>query len=113
MAQQASYITLTDANFQQQVLESEVPVLVDFWAAWCGPCRAIAPAIEQLAAEFEGKVKVGKLNVDEHPLSAQQYSVRSIPTLLFFERGEVVDQHVGVAPKSLLASKMEALLQAV
>lgn len=109
MVEQKSYITLTDANFQNEVLESDVPVLVDFWAAWCGPCIAIGPAIEQLAAEFQGKVKVGKLNVDDNPMVAQQFGVRSIPTILFFRGGQVVDQQIGLMPKAQLAKKMESL----
>jgi thioredoxin 1 len=109
MADQKSYITLTDANFRNEVLESDVPVLVDFWAAWCGPCIAIGPAIEQLADEFQGKVKVGKLNVDDHPMVAQQFGIRSIPTMLFFAGGQVVDQQIGLMPKSQLAKKLESL----
>jgi len=109
MADQKSYITLTDANFHKEVLESDVPVLVDFWAAWCGPCIAIGPAIEQLAEEFQGKVKVGKVNVDENPIVSQRFGIRSIPTILFFAGGQVVDQQIGLMPKSQLAKKMESL----
>jgi thioredoxin 1 len=109
MADQKSYVTLTDANFQQEVLESDVPVLVDFWAAWCGPCIALGPVIEELAEEFQGKVKVGKLNVDDSPVVAQQFGIRSIPTILIFEGGQVVDQQIGLAPKSQLAKRLTAL----
>ena len=106
----AKYITATEANFQNEVLDSSQPVLVDFWAEWCGPCKMIAPAIEELAAEFDGKAKVVKVNVDEHPSLAQQFSVRSIPTLLFFRDGKVADQLVGAAPKDALAAKLESLI---
>ncbi len=109
MAQDAKYVTLTDANFASEVLESDQPVLVDFWATWCGPCRIIAPVIVELADEFEGKAKIGKLDVDHNPQTAMQYGVRSIPTLLFFKDGQVVDQLVGTAPKKVLAAKLEAL----
>ena len=103
------YVTLTDANFKQEVLESNEPVLVDFWAAWCGPCRVIAPAIEELAGDFEGRAKIGKLDVDHNPQTAMQYGVRSIPTLLFFKDGRVADQLIGAVPKKIIAEKLEAL----
>lgn len=103
------YVTLTDANFKQEVLESSEPVLVDFWAAWCGPCRVIAPAIEELASDFEGRARIGKLDVDHNPQTAMQYGVRSIPTLLFFKDGRVVDQLVGAVPKKVMSDKLEAL----
>ena len=109
MAEQKSCVTLNDANFQKEVLESDVPVLVDFWAAWCGPCIAIGPAIEQLAEEFQGKVKVGKVNVDDSPMVAQRFGIRSIPTMLFFRAGKLVDQQIGLLRKSQLAKKMESL----
>jgi thioredoxin 1 len=110
MADQASYITLTDTNFQSEVLESDRPVLVDFWATWCGPCRAIAPAIDELAREFDGVAKVGKVDVDENNRVATMYNIRSIPTLLFIKNGQVVDQIVGAAPKATLAAKLNALV---
>ncbi len=111
MAETAKYITLTDENFQEEVLNSDVPVLVDFWAVWCGPCRVIAPVIEQLAEEFEGRAKVAKLDVDHNPQTAMAYGIRSIPTLLFFKDGQVVDQMIGGSPsmKRALAAKLEAL----
>ena len=87
MATNPSYLTLTDENFRKEVLESEKPVLVDFWAAWCGPCRVLGPLIEELATELNGTAKVGKLNVDENPATAQQFGIRSIPTALFFDKG--------------------------
>ena len=90
----------TDVNFQKEVLDSPVPVLVDFWAPWCGPCRMLAPTIEELANEFNGKVKVGKLNTDESPETAGSFGISSIPTNLFFKNGQVVDRLVGLNPKS-------------
>ena len=109
MADDAKYITLTDANFEEEVLGSDQPVLVDFWAEWCGPCRMIAPIVEELADDFEGRARVGKVDVDENAKVATQYNVRSIPTLLFFKDGEVVDQVVGATSKKNLAKKLEAL----
>ena len=109
MADNAKYITLTDDNFQSEVLEADQPVLVDFWAAWCGPCRMIAPAIEELAGDFEGRAKVAKMDVDASQQVPMQYNVRSIPTLLFFKDGQVVDQLVGAVNKKVLAEKLETL----
>jgi thioredoxin 1 len=106
------YITLTDANFQDEVLnEPELPILVDFWATWCGPCRVIAPAIEELARDFEGRAKIAKLDVDDNPQVAMQFGIRSIPTLLFFKDGRVVDQLIGAASKKVLADKLSALVE--
>lgn len=99
-------ITLTDDNFQKEVLESKEPVLVDFWAVWCGPCRAIAPAVEELAREYKGRVKVGKLDVDENQQVAGKYGIRSIPTLMVFKGGQVVDQLLGAVPKSRMADAL-------
>jgi thioredoxin 1 len=102
------YATFTTANFQRDVLDSAHPVLVDFWAEWCGPCRVLAPVIDELATEFAGRVTVGKVNVDEAAL-AVQYGIRSIPTLLLFKECQVVDQVVGVVPKHVLVEKLRAL----
>lgn len=100
----------TDSNFQAEVLESKEPVLVDFWAVWCMPCRAIAPTIDALATEYKGRAKVGKLNVDENQQVAARYGIRSIPTLLVFKDGKPVDQIVGVQPKDKLASALDKVL---
>ena len=109
MAHDAKYVTLTDQNFEQEVLNADEPVLVDFWAAWCGPCRIIAPAIEELASEFEGRAKIAKMDVDRNPQIPMSFGIRSIPTLLFFKDGKVVDQLIGVAPKKVLADRLESL----
>lgn len=97
----------TDAQFDADVLKSDTPVLVDFWATWCAPCKAIAPVLDQLADEYEGRIKVGKVNVDENPATPAQYGVRGIPTMILFKDGEIVDQLVGAVPKK----QVEALLQ--
>ena len=111
MGANGMYITLTEQNFQTEVVQTPQPVLVDFWADWCRPCHALAPAIEELAADFLGKAKVGKLDVDVNPGLAAQYAIRSIPTLLFFKDGRVVDRMVGVVRKQGLAGKLNALVQ--
>ena len=104
-------ITLTDDNFESEVLKNDLPVLVDFWAAWCGPCRAIGPAVDELADAYDGVATVAKLNVDDFPRLASTYGVQGIPTLLVFEGGQVVDQVVGAVPKDVLASKLDARVQ--
>jgi thioredoxin 1 len=99
-------VTLQDATFEQEVLKSDTPVLVDFWAVWCGPCKAIAPAVEEIAREYKGKVKVAKLDVDQAQQTAQKFGIRSIPTLLVFKGGRVVDTIVGAVPKSKLVDAL-------
>jgi thioredoxin 1 len=103
-------LAVTEAEFDQKVLKSDVPVLVDFWAEWCGPCKAIGPSVEQLATEYAGKAKVFKLDVDQDPMIASHYGVMSIPALLVFKGGKVVDQMVGAAPKATIAQLIERAL---
>ena len=102
-------LMITDANFEELV-KGDKPLVVDFWAEWCGPCRMIGPIIEELAFEYEDKVVIGKMNVDENDEVVGQFGIRNIPTILFFKQGELVDKHVGVAQKSILEEKIKALL---
>jgi len=103
-------IAITDSNFEEMVLKSDKPVLLDFWAEWCAPCRMIAPFVEQLSQEYEGKAVVGKVDVDSNPQIAGKYGIRNIPTILFFKNGNMVDKQVGAVPKNTLAAKLDALL---
>lgn len=104
-------LEVTDSNFETSVLKSDQPVVLDFWAEWCGPCRMLGPVIEELAKEYEGKVLVGKVNVDNNPTTASKYGIRNIPTVLFIKDGEVKEKQVGVVPKTVLIEKVEALIK--
>ncbi len=103
-------LEITDANFDELVLKSDKPVLIDFWAEWCGPCRMVGPVVEELAKEYDGKAVIGKVNVDLNSEISAKYGIRNIPTLLYFKNGQVVDKQVGVAPKAALAAKLQAQL---
>lgn len=103
-------LEITDSNFEQEVIKSDIPVMVDFWAPWCGPCRMIAPLIDELSNEYEGKVKVVKLNTDENPQTASEFQISAIPTLLFFKGGKVVKELVGVVPKEEIKKILDDLI---
>ena len=102
-------VEITDANFEE-IINTDHPVLVDFWAEWCGPCKMIGPVVEELAGDYAGKAVIAKLNVDENPIVSAKFGIRSIPTLLVLKKGEIVDKQVGVVPKSVLAQKIDAQL---
>lgn len=102
---------LTDANFKKEVLESSLPVMVDFWAPWCGPCKMLTPAVEEAASEFDGKLRIGKINVDENSGAATQYGIMSIPALIFFKNGKVIGQVIGALSKADLKKKIEEFLK--
>lgn len=103
-------LVITDANFQELVLNSDKPVILDFWAEWCGPCRMVGPVVEEIGREYEGKVVVGKLNVDHNPGVTAKYGIRNIPTLLFFKGGQVVDKQVGAVAKQVIVGKLQGHL---
>jgi thioredoxin 1 len=103
-------LEITDANFEELVLKSEIPVMVDFWAEWCGPCRMVGPVVEEMASEYEGKALIGKVNVDLNPGVSAQFGIRNIPTIIFVKNGEIADKSVGAVPKAQLTSKLDAIL---
>jgi thioredoxin 1 len=104
-------LEITDANFEEMVAKSTKPVLLDFWAEWCGPCRMVGPVVEELSKDYDGKAVVGKVNVDNNPNISMQFGIRNIPTILFFKDGKVVDKQVGAVPKAVLAGKLDAQLK--
>jgi thioredoxin 1 len=103
-------LEFTDANFDELVLQSDKPVIVDFWAVWCGPCRMVGPIVEEIGKEYDGKAVVGKVDVDNNPGTAGKFGIRNIPTILFFKNGEIADKQVGAVPKQVLVKKLEALM---
>lgn len=106
----AKPVEITDANFEEIVNGTEQPIMIDFWAEWCGPCKMLTPIVEELSNDYEGKAVVAKLDVDANPAVASKFSIRSIPTILFFKNGEIVDKQVGYAPKGSLAAKLDSTL---
>ena len=103
-------LEFTDANFDELVLKSDKPVIVDFWAVWCGPCRMVGPIVEEIGKDYDGKAIVGKVDVDNNPGTASKFGIRNIPTILFFKDGQIADKQVGAVPKQVLAKKLEALM---
>ena len=103
-------LEVNDSNFEQIVLKADKPVIVDFWAEWCGPCRMVAPIVKEIGQDFEGRVVVAKLDVDNNPEVSNKFGIRNIPTILFFKNGEIVDKQVGAVPKNVLVAKVEAIL---
>jgi thioredoxin 1 len=103
-------IEVTDNNFENLVIKSDKPVLVDFWAEWCGPCRMVGPLVKEISQEYEGRAVIAKLDVDSNPAVSAKFGIRNIPTILYFKNGEIVDKQVGAVPKNVIASKLEAIL---
>lgn len=103
-------LEFTDSNFQELALDSDKPVMIDFWAEWCGPCRMVGPIVEEMAGEYDGKAVIGKVNVDENPDISMKYGIRNIPTIIFLKNGEMVDKSVGAVPKNILTDKIDNLL---
>ncbi len=103
-------VTLSESNWEEEVIKSDIPVMIDFWATWCAPCRMVSPIVEEFSNEYEGKIKVGKLNVDENSSIAGKYRIMGIPTILFFKNGNIVDQVVGAVPRKILEEKVKNIL---
>ena len=103
-------LEITDANFEELVLKADKPVVLDFWAVWCGPCRMVGPIVEEMATEYEGKAVIGKVDVDNNPAVASKFGIRNNPTIIFFKDGDIVDKQVGAVPKQILVGKLEAIM---